>query len=309
MTPGGSPSAGRTLWRAPDRRFTTATRVPGPRPVVAGAPGAGAAAAAVERLLAGLEDLASRAPAAAAVVAAVDDPSSDAGRLARAVSTDPGLSGRLMRLANSAYFGLSGRVSSLRFAVTAVGFATVRGLAVSCASGVAGSAGVPAGYWEHACAHAVASGAVAAALGASSPDAFCAGLLADLGRGLFHRADPTGYTGLMAAAGDDPAARLLAERDHFATTHPQVSARLLAAWRLPPLLVEAVADHHAPPSDRSHPLAVAVRVGEEVTQRALYGRQRTSLVTLSRGRVAEETPLVAQVVEQSEALLSAFAGA
>lgn len=297
----------RPLWSAPSR-FGGAT-APAPAPaVVASATGARSAAAKIERLLAELEELSSRRPALAAILAAVDDPASGAGELATAVSTDPGLSARLMRLANSAYFGLSGRVSTLRFAITAVGFATVRALAVSCASGVTGSDEVPEDFWDHACAHAVGAGAVARPLGAHSPEAFCAGLLADLGRGLLFRADPSGYVELMDEAGTDPATRLVAERDHFGMTHPQVSARVLAAWSLPKPLVTAVAEHHVQPSDRSDPLVVSVRVGEEIAQRVVHGLRVTSMQTLSRGRIADDSPVQDQVAGQAGALLAAFAG-
>lgn len=280
-----------------------AVRGPGPEP-----PGAASAADKIERLLSGLEDLTSRQPVVAGILRTVDAPRSGAADLAAAVSGDPGLSGRLMRLANSAYFGLSGRVSSLQFAVTAVGFATVRALAVSCATGMSGTQDVPDGYWEHACAQAVAAGLVAAPVGAGAPDAFCAGLLADLGRGLLFRADPDACASLLTRAGSDPADQLIAERDWFGTTHPQVSARLLGAWSLPRSIVDAVAEHHVQPSDRTDPLVVAVRVGAEMAHRVVHGRPAASLRTVSRGRIADDSPLLGQVAAQSSALLTAFAG-
>lgn len=276
------------------------------RTALAPAPAAAAAGEQVERVLAGLADLASHQPVVAAVLRTLDAPASSAADLARAVGADPGLSGRLLRLANSAYFGLSGRVASLQFAVTAVGFGTVRGLAVS---GAAGLSGTPVGHWERACVQAVGAGVVAGALGADPPDAFCAGLLADLGRGLLHRADPVAYARLTAEARGDAVQLLLAERDWCGTTHPQVTARLLAAWQLPPGVVEAVASHHRPPSDRSEALTVAVRVAEEVAQRVVTGQPAGSLRVLSRGRIADDSPVVARAARESGALLAAFAGA
>ena len=77
----------------------------------------------------GIDDLAAHRPVAARLVAAADAEETDARSLAAILGADVALSGRVMKLANSAYFGMRGRVTSLQLAVTVVGFTTVRTMA------------------------------------------------------------------------------------------------------------------------------------------------------------------------------------
>ena len=107
-----------------------------------------------------------------------------------------------MRLANSAYYGLSGRVRTVTFAVTVLGFTTVRSLALTAAAGVGGGDPVPPGFWRRSACTAVAAGELARPLGLHAPDAFCLGLLSGIGQALLHHADPAGYAALAEAAPD-----------------------------------------------------------------------------------------------------------
>src|SRR5689334_19249960 len=84
------------------------------------------------------------------VLAVLDDPGSSASDVARAATPDAGFCARLLRFANSAYFGLSGQVGSVERAVATVGSSVVRSLAVSTAAGLLGNDEVlPDGFWVH----------------------------------------------------------------------------------------------------------------------------------------------------------------
>src|SRR6266576_490387 len=103
--------------------------------------------------------------------------------VARVVETDPALAARVMRLANSPYYGAPRRVSSTRHAIVMIGFDTVRGLAVSAACSLLdGRAEVgPDGFWHHAVTTACTASVIARKVGASPSDAFSVGLLHDIG--------------------------------------------------------------------------------------------------------------------------------
>ena len=90
-------------------------------------------------LLDALEHLPAQQSAAVRVLHVVDDPASSSTDLATAVGADPVLTAQVMRMANSAYYGLSGRVRSCEFAVTLLGFATIRSLAAAFAAGAIGA--------------------------------------------------------------------------------------------------------------------------------------------------------------------------
>jgi putative nucleotidyltransferase with HDIG domain len=201
-------------------------------------------------------------PAAAHVLAVVDDPTASAQKVAASAELDPVFAAQLIKLANSAYYGMSGRVGNTSFAVTVIGFSAVRSLAALSASGLdATGKPKPEGFWLHAAAAAAGCSAVAAHFGLVTGDAFAAGLLHDLGLALLHGFDRDLHQSLIERWGSDDAALSSAEATTFGLSHAAAAARVLASWRFPDDFVAAVAAHHGdePPAS---PLAAAVRVGD-----------------------------------------------
>lgn len=187
-----------------------------------------------------------------------DDPQADARGVAASVEGDPALTARVMRLANSAHFGLASQVTSARHAVVVVGFSSVRSLAALAVSGLNGHDSVPDGFWEHAARVAVGASAVAPRFGAPAADAFSAGLLHDLGEALLHRFDLAGEASARAA--DDQRA---AEVGHFGLDHADAARIALEAWGLPAPFIDAIAGHHLPLVEQTV-LGQAVSIGEAV---------------------------------------------
>jgi HD-like signal output (HDOD) protein len=201
-------------------------------------------------------------PAAAHVLAVVDDPTASAQRVAASAELDPVFAAQLIKLANSAYYGMSGRVGNTSFAVTVIGFSAVRSLAALSASGLdATGKPKPEGFWLHAAAAAAGCSSVAAHFGLVTGDAFAAGLLHDLGLALLHAFDRDLHQSLIDRWGADAAALNAAEATAFGLSHAAAASRVLAAWRFPDDFVAAVAGHHGdePPAT---PLAAAVRIGD-----------------------------------------------
>jgi HD-like signal output (HDOD) protein len=199
--------------------------------------------------------------AAMRVLWALSDDETSAAELARIVEVDPALSTRIMQLANSPYYGVSGRVSSAAHAIMLLGFTMVRALAVSAACGlfVDRRRGVPDGFWSHAAAAAVGAAVVAERTEAPVSDAFSAGLLHDLGSALIYRLLGDDYTDLVARADADRRPLADAERAEYGITHAWAGAMALEAWKFPAGFVEAVGGHHDGLAD---PLARAVAAGD-----------------------------------------------
>lgn len=198
-------------------------------------------------LLEELERLPAQRAAAVRVLYVADDPGSSASDLAAAVSVDPVLTAQVMRLANSAYYGLSGRVRSANFAVTVLGFATVRSLAAAFAAGAIGAdAVIPQDFWQHGAASAAGAAQVSARLGVARTEAFSLGLLHDIGAALLCRIDPAAYHAIEAEVlfPDSRQAALL-ERQVFGMDHAAVAATVLGSWHFPAELVDVIARHHA----------------------------------------------------------------
>lgn len=216
------------------------------------------------RISAALDDLPAHRPVAARVVAEADDTASDARSLGRTLGYDPALLAKVLRLANSAYFGLSGRVSQPAFAVTVVGFSTVRSLAVSAMAGLDDVPESLAGFWDRSVLTAVAAAEFAPRLGCGAPEAFSVGLLARLGQALLVRCDPVDYPRMTVECADREAL-LAAEVRRYGATHTRVSAEALAAWAFPEDLAHALSQVDRP--GWATPLATCVRLGLELSER------------------------------------------
>ena len=165
------------------------------------------------------------------------------------IEHDQALTGKMLRLANSAFFGQSRRVATIPRAVVLLGFSTVRNLALSVKVWDALGSGVARAQleelWTHAVAVGVAAKTLAARLRAGDPDeAFTAGLMHDVGRlVLAMRFRDEYWRAVGGTAESEPIERI--ESATFGVDHAEVGGWMLEAWSLPPGIVEAVREHHA----------------------------------------------------------------
>jgi HD-like signal output (HDOD) protein len=267
-----------------------------------------ASATDMARLVRELEQLPPQHNIALRVLHLANDPDAGAADLAGAISLDPALTAQLLRTANSAYYGLSGRVPNVTFAVTVLGFTTVRGLAAAIAAGLTGEgAASPAGFWHRACSFAAAT----TRTGAQRQDGFCAGLLCDLGDALLHRAAPDVYAGLDETGAVGTADRMAQERLLFGITHEDAASRVLRAWRFPDDLIAAIASHHAPAETLTAPLGRALRAAValvEISQGISDAADPAVRAALALGKVGDDDlgGLIAQVNQQTEELESSL---
>lgn len=176
----------------------------------------------------------------------MEDPRTTLQDLADVIQMDAGLAAAVLRMANSAYYGLPARVGTIPMAINLIGQRALRNLVLS-VSVTRAFKGLPSelvdmqAFWENS----TACGAIARALARHSrtgnaDDLFLAGLLHTTGRLVFYARRPVHYRELLT---DGVTAHQLAaeERRVFGFDHAELGAALLAAWRLPPLLVTAVA--------------------------------------------------------------------
>jgi putative nucleotidyltransferase with HDIG domain len=181
----------------------------------------------------------------------LEDPRTSAADLGRLIESDPALSTQVIRLANTAFYGLSGKVSSAWRAVTVLGLATVRAIATTAAFDLFSEKGrsVPDDFWPHSVTTAAAAAAIARRVGIQPNDAFSTGLLHDLGAALVFRRAPRRYDSVLELLAADPTmSRLDAEAQEFGMTHADVGAAALSVMRFPADMVEAIGSHHTTPA-------------------------------------------------------------
>jgi HD-like signal output (HDOD) protein len=183
------------------------------------------------------------------ILALVDSEGTNARDLVDVVEHDQALTGKVLRLANSAFFGQSRRVATIPRAILLLGFSTVRNLTLGVTVWDTLAGGVAKqkldAMWGHAVSVATAVKVLAQKLRAADPDeSFAAGLLHDSGRlvlaGRFRQHYWDAFKGPAEAEPVDAV-----EQANFGVDHAEVGGWLFEAWSLPPMIVEAVRQHHA----------------------------------------------------------------
>ncbi len=178
-----------------------------------------------------------------------EDPSFQ--RIADTISHDVGMATKVLQLANSAFMGTSGRVSSLSQALTLVGLDNVRTLVLSVHvfSQFEGNGNVRTHLpclWDHSIAVSHLAQKIASAESGSKlllEECFTAGLLHDVGK-LVLLAELSRETLPLYTKSSGESSG--SEREHLGCTHAEVGAYLMSIWGLPLSLVQAVAYHHSP---------------------------------------------------------------
>jgi HD-like signal output (HDOD) protein len=238
----------------------------------------------LDRLLAGIDTMGAQHPVAAQVVAVANAEDASARTLAEVLAGDVALAGRVMKLANSAYFGMSGRATTLQFAVTVVGFTAVRTMATVALTCLDDESQLPDGFWETSTGVALTASVLAPRFGARPQDALCLGLLAQVGVALLHADDPAGY-GELAAAHGPFAARRAAEVRRYGISALRLSAVALEQWGFPLAMVAPLAAVDDPISPDGALLRVAFEVGARSTDPA---HEPVRIERLSGGLLREE---------------------
>ncbi|MCV2487842.1 HDOD domain-containing protein [Geodermatophilus sp. YIM 151500] len=260
----------------------------------------------IERVLASIDTMAAQKPVAAQVVSAANSDDASARELSRILASDVALAGRVMKLANSAYFGMRGRVTSLQFAVTVVGFTTVRTMATVALTDLDDESRLPEDFWTVTTTLALTASTLATRFGERPADALCLGLLAQLGAALLHHDDPEGY-GELVAAQPTAAGRRAAEVRRYGISAVRLTAVALETWGFPHSMVAPMQRMDDPASVEGGLLRVCFEAAARLTQ---PGYEPLPIGPLSCGRLRDEDlpPVLYQVRAEAEELRRAILG-
>ena len=206
-----------------------------------------------DRILAKLRTVPALPAAAIETVQLLQDPDSDIKDIARSIEHDPGLTANVLKLANSAYIGMSKSVGTIQQAVVRIGTAEIVKMIVGLSFSPIASRPVrgydlpPGALWEHSVAVAVASEQIVRLREINPPPhTFTPGLLIDVGKLVLGNFVEVDITSIQKLAFDQQASFEKAERQVLGIDHAEVGARLLEHWNLPEALVEVVRWHHDP---------------------------------------------------------------
>jgi len=230
------------------------------------------------------------------------NPDTSLNTIGEQMQLDPGMHVKMLRMVNSAAFGLATKVSNIRHAVTITGRARLESVILSFAV----SDNIPAkmecmpekSFWLAASRRACLAKLLARKLNpATVSECFTAGLLQDMAIPILAQVNRKTYTGLMRKWHAAPNTNLISlERDIFGYDHAAIGGLMATSWGLPDFLINAIAGHHdfgsASPSPLSVRLASIIRYYE--------GQENTELLTKAIAKVCKiDLPLATKIVDRA----------
>ena len=187
----------------------------------------------------------------AEVIVLTDEPDSELTDVAQAIEKDPALAAKVLKVANSPYYGMRQVVGSLRLALVVLGIREVQNVVLGI--GILDTLRLdrtkvlldPTNFWDHS----FKTGGLARRLTAHFDlavhgEEFVAGLLHDIGKLVLWSQLADEYETVYRAS--MPASQILQdmERDAFGFDHADIGAALAKSWNMPETLVDAIAYHH-----------------------------------------------------------------
>ena len=219
----------------------------------------------------------------------INDPQVSAGQIAGVLAEDPAMSVKVLKLTNSAFYGLSREVDSVKQAVVIVGMEAIKNLVLSASvldmfKGKSIDQDFQEGFWWHSLATGFCCRILAKKKknrGIVDPDAaFSSGLLHDIGKMVVSCFLPKEHSRLKQER----------ESDHIATdheieervlgySHAQIGGFLAMQWKLPQRLGNAITFHHYPQlNDSEDPLVYFVHLGNYLAKKTFYDADNSYLI-------------------------------
>lgn len=222
-----------------------------------------------EQVLACLQALPALPAVVTELLTSFDNEDVDIAALTRRIACDQALAARLLRVANSSFYGLQTRVSTINEALVVLGFRAVRSMVI--AMGVSGAfrAGQCHGFEvQPHIRHGIGVGLAARALALETrhnPEiAFTGGILHDIGKLVLASCFAAQYSRALAYREQHDCLLVVAERDVLGMDHAEVGGLLADAWHFPPALRAALADHHGPAAATAASPADLIHVADAI---------------------------------------------
>ncbi len=185
--------------------------------------------------------------------ALIANPRSNISQISTVVSRDQAIASRVVRLINSAFYGLGGKITSIQHAIVLLGLNTVKNLVLGVS--VVKAFGFPSKaslfnrekFWLHTLACALGAREVGKAIKASEPeDYFLAGLLHDIGILVLDQFFHEKFIEILQRSACNGVRYIDAEKTVLGLTHAEVGEFMAKKWKIPELLINTIRHHHRP---------------------------------------------------------------
>ncbi len=207
------------------------------------------------------------------IIDLTNDPDSTVRDMEALILKDQVFTSKVLRLANSAYYGYARKISTISQATVLLGFQAIKGIALASmakdimAEELKGYSLAENILWQQSQTCAIISRHIAKTLKLPEPEeAYIAGLLRDLGKTVLNEHMETEYATVLEKVESEGITFLDAENEVFGYDHAEIGGKIAARWGLPAVLIDAISHHHTPDLADVNPILVSiVHIADAIT--------------------------------------------
>jgi HD-like signal output (HDOD) protein len=207
------------------------------------------------------------------LIALTDDSDSTVQDMEKVILQDQVLTTKILRLANSAYYGYARKISTVSQATILLGFQAIKGIALASTvrtylmDELRGYSLDKNELWSQSQTCAIISRFIAKSIKYSNPEeAYIAGLLRDIGKTVLNQHMEKEYMEVLSKMEENNISFLDAEKEVLGFGHTEIGEKIAEKWDLPKDLVEAICYHHTPELANINPLLVSiVHIADAIT--------------------------------------------
>jgi putative nucleotidyltransferase with HDIG domain len=237
----------------------------------------------------------------------LSDPRTSASDVGLAVSSDQVITSKILKIANSAFYGFSSRVNTISHAVAVLGFSSTKNVVLT--TGVLSALNIKTpikgfnltAFWKHS----VAVGAIAKLIikeinPQNQEEAFIAGLLHDIGKLILAVCAPEDFAECLNFAVNKNCLFLDAENELLGTNHAEIAGLVGDKWKLPPEIATVIINHHKDlEASKEHANLVAIVKLADVLARGLqFGHACDYTVPVIESDILEFLKLTPQALDK-----------
>lgn len=195
---------------------------------------------------------------------AMQDPDTSFSDFSDIISADPSLAVRLLRIANSPFYGLDSKVETIIHALGVIGISQLKELALATImvnqfKGIDKDLVNMQSFWMHSIGCGLAARTIAKNIGERDVEPYyTASMLHDIGSLIIYKEIPEKAREVLTRCKSEGLSLSTVEEEVLGFTHAEVGAVVFTQWGLPGSLVEAVQYHHRPSEAKDHPLFPAI---------------------------------------------------
>lgn len=261
----------------------------------------------IKRIIQQLPELPAMPNVVAIALDVMKDPKASVKKLCDVISNDQAITTEILKVVNSAYYGLPQQITTINQATALLGFNKVRNLILSCAVKPMLMSHGGKILWEHSIKTAIGAEFIGKSLGRSDADeCFVFGLLHDVGKIVFELYNKSAMQEVdrLVSFGAD---RSAAEKMMFGFDHSEAGDELITKWRLPKMIRACVKHHHKPHLSEFPGTVGIIYASDRIVQEPIkYPIIETEIISAIDFDLADPLVLREKILEKSEQMIKAL---